>query len=79
MQEKHREGLAEIFGKEINRDLLGRLRYKGLIGNRPKSPRPGAPHTFVTTPGFLTTFDLQSLKDLPDLNAGKDIALDSAT
>ncbi|MEH6740015.1 MAG: SMC-Scp complex subunit ScpB [Sulfitobacter sp.] len=63
-----RAGLADIFGKEINRDLLGRLRYKGLIGNGPKSPRPGAPHTFVTTSGFLATFDLQTLRDLPDID-----------
>jgi len=62
-----RAGLADIFGKEINRDLLGRLRQKKLIGNGPKSPRPGAPHTFVTTVGFLAMFDLHSLRDLPDL------------
>lgn len=62
-----RAGLAAIFGKEINRDLLGRLRYKKLIGNGPKSPRPGAPHTFVTTTEFLATFDLQSLRDLPEM------------
>lgn len=67
-----RAGLADIFGKEINRDLLGRLRYKGLIGNGPKSPRPGAPHTFVTTTEFLATFDLQSLRDLPELDVGTD-------
>lgn len=65
-----RAGLADIFGKEINRDLLGRLRYKGLLGNGPKSPRPGAPHTFVTTTGFLAMFDLQSLRDLPELEIG---------
>ena len=62
-----RAGLADIFGKEINRDLLGRLRYKRLIGNGPKSPRPGAPHTFVTTTEFLAVFDLQSLRDLPEM------------
>ncbi|WP_299592621.1 SMC-Scp complex subunit ScpB [uncultured Tateyamaria sp.] len=62
-----RAGLADIFGKEINRDLLSRLRYKNLIGNGPKSPRPGAPHTFVTTETFLATFDLHSLRDLPDI------------
>lgn len=62
-----RAGLADIFGKEINRDLLSRLRYKKLIGNGPKSPRPGAPHTFVTTREFLVMFDLQSLRDLPEL------------
>lgn len=64
-----RAGLADIFGKEINRELLGRLRYKNLIGNGPKSPRPGAPHTFVTTAEFLAMFDLQSLRDLPELEA----------
>ncbi|MEP3329560.1 SMC-Scp complex subunit ScpB [Sedimentitalea sp.] len=62
-----RSGLAEIFGKEISRDLLSRLRLRDLITTGPRSPRPGAPHTFVTTNGFLTTFDLQSLRDLPDL------------
>ena len=66
-----RAGLAEIFGKEINRDLLSRLRYKNLIGNGPKSPRPGAPHTFVTTTEFLAMFDLQSLRDLPELESGQ--------
>lgn len=64
-----RAGLADLFGKEINRDLLSRLRYKNLIRNGPKSPRPGAPHTFVTTPEFLVMFDLQSLRDLPELES----------
>lgn len=62
-----RAGLADIFGKEVSRDLLSRLRHKGLITSGPRSPRPGAPHTFVTTETFLVTFDLQSLRDLPDL------------
>lgn len=62
-----RARLAEIFGKEVNRDLLARLRYKDLIASGPRSPRPGAPHTFVTTETFLVTFDLQSLRDLPEL------------
>ncbi|MEQ8903639.1 MAG: SMC-Scp complex subunit ScpB [Roseovarius sp.] len=62
-----RAGLAEIFGKEVSRDLLARLRYKDLIASGPRSPRPGAPHTFVTTETFLVTFDLHSLRDLPDL------------
>lgn len=47
--------------------LLARLRYKDLIASGPRSPRPGAPHTFVTTETFLVTFDLQSLRDLPEL------------
>lgn len=66
-----RAGLADIFGKEVSRDLLARLRYKDLIASGPRSPRPGAPHTFVTTETFLATFDLQSLRDLPELELGE--------
>ena len=62
-----RAGLAEIFGKEIGRDLLLRLRREKLLANGPKAPKLGAPHTFVTTPEFLAMFDLQSLRDLPEL------------
>lgn len=62
-----RAQLADIFGYEINRDVLNRLRVKDMIGNGPKSPQLGAPHTFVTTQLFLATFDLQNLRDLPEL------------
>jgi segregation and condensation protein B len=67
-----RAGLKDIFGKDVNRDLLARLRFKDLIASGPRAPRPGAPHTFVTTETFLTTFDLQSLRDLPELELGCD-------
>ncbi|OAN69127.1 chromosome segregation protein ScpB [Sulfitobacter sp. EhC04] len=63
-----RAGLRDIFGKDVSRDLLTRLRFKDLIASGPRAPRPGAPHTFVTTATFLTTFDLQSLRDLPDMD-----------
>jgi len=63
-----RAGLKEIFGKEVSRDLLARLRFKDLIASGPRAPRPGAPHTFVTTATFLTMFDLQTLRDLPELD-----------
>jgi segregation and condensation protein B len=62
-----RAGLKDIFGKDVSRDLLARLRFKDLIASGPRSPRPGAPHTFVTTETFLVAFDLQSLRDLPEL------------
>lgn len=65
-----RAGLKDIFGKDVSRDLLARLRFKDLIASGPRSPRPGAPHTFVTTETFLATFDLQSLRDLPELAVG---------
>ena len=61
-----RAGLKDIFGKEINRDLIGRLHARELIATGPRSPRRGAPYTFVTTEQFLVAFDLPSLRDLPD-------------
>ena len=33
----NRTGLADTFGKEINRDLIGSLRYKNIVGNSPKA------------------------------------------
>lgn len=62
-----RAGLKDIFGKDVSRDLLARLRFKDLIASGPRAPRAGAPHTFVTTETFLMTFDLQTLRDLPEL------------
>lgn len=62
-----RAGLREIFGKDVSRDLLARLRELQLITTGPRAPRPGAPQSFVTTEKFLTRFDLQSLRDLPEL------------
>lgn len=61
-----RDGLKDIFGKEISRDLIGRLHARDLIATGPRSPRRGAPYTFVTTEKFLVVFDLESLRDLPD-------------
>jgi segregation and condensation protein B len=61
-----RDGLKDIFGKEISRDLIGRLHARNLIATGPRSPTRGAPYTFVTTEEFLVAFDLHSLRDLPD-------------
>lgn len=61
-----RDGLKDIFGKEISRDLIGRLYARDLIGTGPRSPKRGAPYTFVTTEQFLVMFGLESLHDLPD-------------
>ena len=70
-----REGLKDIFGKEISRDLIGRLHARGLIGTGPRSPRRGAPYTYVTTEQFLVAFDLESLHDLPDREQLEDAGL----
>lgn len=61
-----RDGLKGIFGKDISRDLIGRLADRDLIGTGPRAPRRGAPHTFVTTDTFLVVFGLTSLHDLAD-------------
>lgn len=70
-----RDGLKNIFGREIGRDLIGRLAERGLIGTGPREPRRGAPHTFVTTETFLAAFGMQSLRDLPDLEQLADAGL----
>lgn len=61
-----RAELKEVFGKDINRDLIERLYAKDLIATGPRSPKRGAPYTYVTKQGFLRAFDLESLRDLPD-------------
>ena len=52
--------------RACSRDLIGRLHAGGLIGTGPRSPRRGAPYTFVTTELFLVAFGLETLRDLPD-------------
>lgn len=70
-----RAELKDVFGKDINRDLIGRLHAKDLIATGPRSPQRGAPYTYVTTQGFLVTFGLQSLRDLPDQEQLQDAGL----
>ena len=70
-----RDGLKDIFGKDIARELIGRLSSRDLIAAGPKSPRRGAPYTYVTTDGFLSAFGLESLADLPDREAMQDAGI----
>jgi segregation and condensation protein B len=67
--------LKDIFGKEISRDLIGRLNAQDLIATGPRSPRRGAPYTFVTTDRFLMAFGLESLRDLPDKEQMQDAGM----
>jgi segregation and condensation protein B len=48
-----RAGLGDILGRNISRDVIAALRGAGLVATGPRSPQPGAPHTYVTTPAFL--------------------------
>jgi segregation and condensation protein B len=63
-----RMGVADILGKPVSRDAIAALRSAGLIATGPRSPQPGAPYTYVTTPAFLSLAGLPSLRELPDLD-----------
>ena len=67
--------ISEMFGREISRDLIASLRGAGLIAAGPRSPQPGAPYAYVTTPAFLSQFGFESLRDLPDLERLRDAGL----
>jgi segregation and condensation protein B len=70
-----RSELGRFFGREISRDQIGHLRRLDLIAAGPRSPQPGSPYTYVTTPGFLLRFGLDTLRDLPDFEALEDAGL----
>ncbi len=75
LQPLTRAELSEVFGKEVSRDTIGALRNAGFLASGPRSPTPGAPYTYVTTKQFLSAFGLQSLRDLPDIEALEDAGL----
>lgn len=60
---------------KISRQSLGNLRRAGLIASWPRSPTPGAPYSYFTTKNFLSAFGLQTLRDLPDIEALEDAGL----
>ncbi len=55
--------------------MIGNLRGAGFIGSGPRSPTPGAPYTYVTTPHFLSAFGMDTLRDLPEMEALEDAGL----
>ncbi|QCM14191.1 SMC-Scp complex subunit ScpB (plasmid) [Agrobacterium tumefaciens] len=67
--------LSKIFGKEVSRDVIGALRNAGFLASGPRSPTPGAPYTYVTTKHFLSAFGMETLRDLPDIEALEDAGL----
>jgi segregation and condensation protein B len=70
-----RAELSSFFGREISRDLIGNLRGAGFIASGPRSPKPGAPYTYVTTKTFLSHFGFDTLRDLPDMEKLEDAGL----
>ena len=70
-----RAQIGEFLGREVSRDSIAALRAAGLIATGPRSPQPGAPYNFVTTPGFLAHFGFESLGNLEDFEQLQDAGL----
>ncbi|MCB1546981.1 MAG: SMC-Scp complex subunit ScpB [Hyphomicrobiaceae bacterium] len=70
-----RGALSDMLGREVSRDVIGQLRRLDMIASGPRSPQPGAPYTYVTTKKFLEQFGLDTLRNLPDLEALEDAGL----
>ena len=67
--------LSQLLGREVSRDTIAVLREQNLIAAGPRSPTPGAPYAYVTTPGFLSHFGFKTLRDLPDIEKLEDAGL----
>jgi segregation and condensation protein B len=70
-----RGDLSKIFGREVGRDTIASLRNANFLASGPRSPTPGAPYTYVTTKQFLSAFGMETLRDLPDVEALEDAGL----
>lgn len=70
-----RAGVSDIIGHEASRDIIAALRDKNMITAGPRSPTPGAPFTYVTTKAFLSHVGLETLRDLPDIEATEDAGM----
>jgi len=70
-----RGDLSKIFGKEVSRDTIASLRNANFLASGPRSPTLGAPYTYVTTKHFLSAFGMDTLRDLPDIEALEDAGL----
>jgi len=75
LQPATRAELSRLVGKEVSRDIIGRLKGLDLIAAGPRAPEPGAPFAYVTTKKFLEVFGLASLRDLPDIERLEDAGL----
>ncbi|MGA8172983.1 MAG: SMC-Scp complex subunit ScpB [Methylocystis sp.] len=75
LQPATRAEISRLAGKEISRDVIGRLKRLGLIDAGPRAPEPGAPFAYVTTKKFLEVFGLATLRDLPDIERFEDESL----
>jgi chromosome segregation and condensation protein ScpB len=75
LQPVTRAELSRLAGREISRDVIGRLKRLDLVDGALRAPEPGAPFAYVTTRKFLAAFGLAGLRDLPDLERLEDEGL----
>jgi chromosome segregation and condensation protein ScpB len=75
LQPATRAELSRLAGKDVSRDVIGRLKGLDLIAAGPRAPEPGAPFAYVTTKKFLEVFGFATLRDLPDLERLEDEGL----
>jgi chromosome segregation and condensation protein ScpB len=75
LQPATRAEISRLAGKEVSRDVIGRLKRLDLIDGALRAPEPGAPYAYVTTRKFLEVFGLASLRDLPDIEKLEDAGL----
>ena len=75
LQPATRAEISRLAGKEISRDVIGRLKRLDLIDGALRAPEPGAPFAYVTTKKFLEVFGLATLRDLPDIERLEDEGL----
>lgn len=75
LQPATRAEISRLAGKEISRDVIGRLKRLDLIDAGLRAPEPGAPFAYVTTRKFLEVFGLATLRELPDIERMDDEGL----
>jgi len=60
-----RPEIEELRGAALGQGTLDQLLESALVAPRGRKETPGRPTLWGTTPGFLSQFGLQSLRDLP--------------
>ncbi len=69
-----RGDIEEVRGVSVSTEIMQKLQEREWIKSVGVREVPGRPALFGTTADFLSYFDLESLKDLPDLMAARDFS-----
>jgi segregation and condensation protein B len=75
LQPATRAEISRLAGRDVSRDIIGRLKRLDLIDAGLRAPEPGAPFAYVTTRKFLEVFGLANLRELPDIERLEDEGL----